>query len=189
VVLLGIAGVFQGGGAAFTRLVSFGSASGGPLEATRIDAGSGTIETTGAVRSGSVVTGSITASTNDAGSIEAGAAVLGETAMGALTATSVNAGSGSIATTGAITGSTASFGTIDVVNIGVSGNVTSDLKFASGSIRRLLFTGTGTDSGWVAYYPHDLSANNPWYGAGRTQNSVLELGVGDDAGVNAEASG
>jgi hypothetical protein len=185
---LDIAGLFQGGGAAFTGLVTFGSASGGPLEATQIDTGSGTIKTTGAVQAGSLVTGPITSSTIETGAIESTTANLGDTTAGALTASSVNAGSGAITTTGAISGGTASIGTISAVSLGVSGTVTTDLTFASvGAIRRLLFAGPGTDSGWVAYYPHDSSANNPWFGAGGSHNSVMELGVGDDAGLNADS--
>jgi hypothetical protein len=107
-------------------------------------------------------------------------------ASGAATVASLNAGSGEIKTTGAVIAGSATFGTL--ANLSVSGLVESDLNFSpsGGGVRRIRFAGT-SDFGWLAYYAHDSSANNPWYSAASTQNSVMELGVSDDVDVHADS--
>jgi trimeric autotransporter adhesin len=86
----------------------------------------------------------------------------------------VNAGAGTITTTGTVwTGSL---------------NANGDITFASsgGAVRKLQFAGV-TDSGWVAFHAHDSSSNNPWYNAASAQNSVMELGVGDNLTAHADS--
>jgi hypothetical protein len=81
---------------------------------------------------------------------------------------------------------TASLGALTALN--VTGTVDSDLIFSAfaGGVRKIRFAGV-TDTGWIAYYVHDTSANNPWYSAGSTQNSVMEVGVGDDISIHADS--
>jgi hypothetical protein len=67
-------------------------------------------------------------------------------------------------------------------------SVDGDLNFSAngGSVHRIRFAGV-SDSGWLAYHAHDSTANNPWYGAASTQNSILKLGVGGDIGIHADS--
>jgi hypothetical protein len=115
---------------------------------------------------------------------------------GGASVAAVDARSGAIQTTGAVSagslnvGGTGSIGTLTAANLSVSGTVTSDLTFASSTgTRKILFAGN-TDSAWISNIAHDSSVNNPWlhaFATASTQNSVLEIGVGDDWGAHADS--
>jgi hypothetical protein len=92
---------------------------------------------------------------------------------------------GGIYTSGALTAGTATIGTM--ANLNVLGTVDCNLVFSpSGAAQRVRLAGV-SNSGWLAFQAHDLSAENPWYKAASTHSSVLELGVNDDLGTGADS--
>lgn len=128
----------------------------GPLVVTALDAGSGTIQTTGIVRGGQVqATGTITGDSLDVDTVNANtvnaSTVSGITTLSGLTSlsvsgpisattygtivgTSVDAGSGAIQTTGTISGSTVTAsGTITGANLTTAGALTASTAAVGGA--------------------------------------------------------
>ena len=184
----------------------------GVIECSSVDAGAGTIETTGALKGGTTTVGAIACSSVNAGAgtIETtGALKGGATTVGAIGCSSVNAGAGTIETTGALKGGTttvgaigctavnAGAGTIETTGSGSFGAISgSSLNAGSGLIETLgaIEGATITASGTlkcqmlVMEAPATLPTDSTPSVSGRTYwNSTGTTGISDfDDGVEGQ---
>jgi hypothetical protein len=138
----------------------------GAVTCGSLNAGSGAIQTTGALAAGACTLGAVSATSLNAGSgavsttgtLQGGVSTLGATTTGALTSTSISAGAGTITTTGGVsTGTLSASGattlgmtTIAAPSLNQSYNVGTELLLKGAAVS---ITGTNTSASglWGSY--------------------------------------
>ena len=154
-----------------------GEATLAAVTCSSLDAGSGSIQTTGSINVGTSTQGAITCTSLNAGtgSIQTtGALNVGTSTQGAITCASLNAGTGMIQTTGSINVGTSTQGAITCTSLNAgTGSIQTTGSFSAGTSTQGAITCTSLSSGTVS--AGSCTINSTGVGIGITASNPLDV--------------